>query len=123
MAKKPSALLTICCVEPSRASEPEGRARRGIKMWYVYILECRNKALYTGVTNNIERRLKDHQTGQGGHYTSCNRPRRILYTEEFKDKSEAKNREQQIKRWSKSKKLVLIKGDRAELINLSKSRD
>jgi len=92
-------------------------------MWYVYILECRNKALYTGVTNNIELRLRDHQTGQGGHYTNYNRPRRILYTEEFKDKLEAKNRERQIKRWSKSKKLALIKGDRAELINLSRSRD
>ena len=75
------------------------------------------------VTNNIERRLKDHQAGNGGHYTSYNRPRKILYTKGFKDKSEAKNREQQIKRWSKSKKLALIKGDRTELINLSKSRD
>ena len=92
-------------------------------MWYVYILGCQNKALYTGVTNKIERRLKNHQAGKGGHYTSYNRPRRILYTEEFKDKSEAKNREQQIKRWSKSKKLALIKGDRVALINLSKSRD
>ena len=92
-------------------------------MWYVYILGCQNKALYTGVTNKIERRLKNHRAGRGGHYTSYNRPRRILYTEEFKDKSEAKNREQQIKRWSKSKKLALIKGDQAELINSSKSRD
>ncbi len=92
-------------------------------MWYVYILQCRNKALYTGVTNNIERRFKDHQAGNGGHYTSYNRPRKILYTEVFKDKSEAKNRELQIKRWGKSKKLALIKSNRAELINLSKSRD
>lgn len=94
-----------------------------MKMWYVYILECRNKALYTGVTNNIERRLKDHQTGKGGRYTSYNRPRRILYTEGFKDESGAKKREQQIKRWSRSKKLALIRGDRVKLKNLSKSRD
>jgi len=92
-------------------------------MWYVYILQCQNKALYTGVTNNIERRFKDHQIGKGGHYTSYNRPMRILYKEGFKHLSEAKNREQQIKRWSKSKKLALIKGDQTELINLSKSRD
>jgi predicted GIY-YIG superfamily endonuclease len=92
-------------------------------MWYVYILECQNKAFYTGVTNNIERRFKDHRAGDGGHYTSYNRPKRILYTEGFKDKSEAETREQQIKCWSKSKKLALIKDDRAELINLSKSRD
>jgi len=92
-------------------------------MWYVYILECRNKTLYTGVTNNIERRFKDHQAGNSGHYTSYNMPERILYKEEFKNLSEAKIREQQIKRWSKSKKLALIKGDREDLINLSKSRD
>jgi len=92
-------------------------------MWYVYILECRNKALYTGVTNNIERRFKDHQAGNGGHYTSYNRPGKILYTEVYLDRSKAENREQQIKCWSRTKKLALIKGDRAKLINLSKSRD
>jgi len=92
-------------------------------MWYVYILECQNKALYTGVTNNIGRRFKDHQAGNGGHYTSYNRPGKILYTEVFQDRSKAENREQQIKRWSRSKKLALIKDDQAELVNLSKSRD
>ena len=84
-------MLTIYCVEPSRAGKPEGRTRRGIKMWYVYILECRNKALYTGVTNNIERRFKDHQAGNGGHYTSYNRPKKILYKEEFKNLVRSQN--------------------------------
>ncbi|MCK4913716.1 MAG: GIY-YIG nuclease family protein [Planctomycetes bacterium] len=92
-------------------------------MWYVYILECQNKALYTGVTNNIKRRFKDHQAGNGGHYTSYNRPKRILYTEGFENKSKAETREQQIKRWSRTKKLALIKGDKEKLVNLSKSRD
>ena len=91
--------------------------------WYVYILECQNKSLYTGVTDNVELRFKRHQTGQGGHYTSRIRPKRILYREEFQTLSEAKIREQQIKRWSKSKKLALTKGDRLALIDLSKSRD
>ena len=40
--------------------------------YYVYILECKNKALYTGITIDIQRRLKEHQTGRGGHYTSYN---------------------------------------------------
>jgi predicted GIY-YIG superfamily endonuclease len=92
-------------------------------MWYVYILECRHKALYTGVTNNMVRRFKDQQAGDGGHYTSYNQPKRILYIEGFRNKSEAEIRERQIKRWSKSKKLALIKGNRAELRDLSKSRD
>ncbi len=92
-------------------------------MWYVYILECRNKALYTGVSNNIKRRFKDHQTGKGGHYTSYNKPARILYTERYQNKAEAKKREQQIKHWSRNKKLALIKSDYVKLKNLSKSRD
>jgi putative endonuclease len=92
-------------------------------MWYLYILECQDKSLYTGVTDNVELRFKRHQTGQGGHYTSYKRPKRILYREKFKTLSEAKIREQQIKRWGKSKKLALIKGDMEELTNLSQSRD
>ena len=92
-------------------------------MWHLYILECQNSSLYTGVTDNIELRFKRHRAGDGGHYTSYNRPKRILYKEEFKTLSEAKIREQQIKRWSKAKKLALIKGDKKNLINLSKSSD
>ncbi|MCX5633781.1 MAG: GIY-YIG nuclease family protein [Phycisphaerae bacterium] len=42
-------------------------------MWYLYIVECRNKSLYTGITGNIERRFKKHQMGDGGHYTYCHR--------------------------------------------------
>jgi predicted GIY-YIG superfamily endonuclease len=92
-------------------------------MWYVYILECRNKSLYTGVTDNVELRFKRHQTCNGGYYTGYIKPKKILYREEFKTLSQAKIREQQIKRWSRAKKLALIKGDRMELVNLSKSRD
>jgi predicted GIY-YIG superfamily endonuclease len=92
-------------------------------MWYLYIAECYDKALYTGVTNNITRRFKEHQSGNGGNYTSYNRPAKILYTEEFIDRIDAVHREQQIKRWSKAKKLVLIGGDKNKLKNLSKSRD
>ena len=92
-------------------------------MWHLYILECQNSSLYTGVTDNIELRFKRHRSGDGGHYTSDNRPERILYREEFKTLSEAKIREQQIKRWSRAKKLALIKGNKAELIKLSKSRE
>jgi len=92
-------------------------------MWYAYIIECRDKALYTGITDNIIRRLKEHKTGRGGHYTSYNKPDKILHIEQFRDKFEAENREQQIKRWSRAKKLALIQGDKERLVSLSKSRD
>jgi putative endonuclease len=83
--------------------------------YYVYILECKNKALYTGITTNLERRFARHQAGDGGHYTSYNRPVRIRYSEEYPNRSLASKREAQIKRWSRTKKLALVKGDRGFL--------
>lgn len=55
--------------------------------YYVYILECKNTTLYTGITNNLERRLHEHQTGQGGHYTSYNPALKIRYFEEHSTRS------------------------------------
>ncbi len=92
-------------------------------MWYVYMLKCQNGAIYTGVTEDIERRLKVHTLGKGGHYTNYNRPREVLHKEPIKDRLEAEQRERQIKRWSRVKKLALIAGDKSELKNSSKSRD
>lgn len=92
-------------------------------MWYVYMLLCQNGAIYTGVTDNIERRFKEHAQGKGGHYTNYNRPKEFLYKELFEDRLDAEGREQQIKRWSKVKKLALIEGDKSKLRNFSKSRD
>ena len=77
--------------------------------YYVYILECANKDLYTGITTDLQRRFVQHQAGEGGHYTSSNRPIRIRYAEEHPDRSSATKREMQIKRWSRTKKLALIK--------------
>jgi putative endonuclease len=92
-------------------------------MWYVYILKCQNDAFYTGMTDNLTRRLDEHISGKGGHYTKYNRPQRIIYHEIFSNQSEAEKREQQLKHWSKAKKLALIQGNQSELIRLSKSRD
>jgi putative endonuclease len=87
------------------------------------MLGCRNGVIYTGITNDIGKRFKSHLKGSGGSYTHRNRPNRILYKELFESRLKAEKREQQIKRWSKSKKLALIKGDKEMLANLSKSRD
>ena len=91
-------------------------------MYFVYILECTNKALYTGITTNIEKRLARHQAGDGCHYTSYNRGVRILYHEIYHNRSEATKREIQIKRWSRGKKLALIKGDKKALKLAAKRR-
>jgi len=92
-------------------------------MWYLYITKNRNGAFYTGVTTDVNRRFKEHLRGKGGHYTSQNRPQRLLHTEEFPSKAEAEAREQQIKRWSRKKKQALIEGNAEELRRLSISRD
>ena len=116
-------MLTICNVEPSRASNELSEERVEGHVWYVYMLKCQDGAIYTGFTDDIARRFKEHAQGQGGHYTNCNRPKDVLYKESFKHKFDAEQREQQIKGWSRAKKLALVGGDKNQLRNLSKSRD
>ena len=78
-------------------------------MYYVYIIECKDKTLYTGITIDIKRRFKEHQFGKGGAYTRSRGVRKVLYTEKFKNRSFASKREAEIKGWSRDKKLNLFK--------------
>ena len=77
-------------------------------MNYTYILKCNDNTLYTGWTNNLEKRLKDHNEGNGAKYTKPRRPVELIYYEEFETKEEAMNREYAIKQLSRAKKLALI---------------
>jgi putative endonuclease len=82
--------------------------------WIVYILECSDKSLYTGITNDMERRLEDHRTGRGAKYTKHRSPLKLRYTELRRSKSAALKREAAIKSLARSEKLALIaKQDRA----------
>lgn len=78
-------------------------------MYYVYILECCDKSLYTGYTNHLEKRIKAHNEGKGAKYTKGRRPVSLVYFESFQTKSEALKREYAIKQFSRKKKLELIK--------------
>lgn len=78
-------------------------------MYYVYIIECTDDTLYTGITTDIQRRFKEHKDRKGGAYTRSKKVKKILYTEEFKTRSEAQKRESEIKGWRREKKLNLIK--------------
>ena len=78
-------------------------------MWYVYILKCEDGSLYTGFTNNIDRRFTEHKTKEGAKYTRSRKPVEILHTEEFENKKDAMRREYEIKGWRRGKKLGLIK--------------
>ncbi len=77
--------------------------------YYAYILECADGTLYTGFTNNLERRLLAHNSlKSGAHYTKIRRPVVLKYSEEFATSSEAKKRETEIKSWTRTRKLELF---------------
>jgi putative endonuclease len=78
-------------------------------MFYAYILECADGTFYIGCTNNLEKRLKQHnESKQGAHYTKIRRPVVLKYSEKFKTLKEARRREAEIKRWHREKKINLI---------------
>lgn len=77
---------------------------------YIYIVRCKDDSLYTGYTNNIEARIKKHNDGKGAKYTKTRRPVVLVYQESFETKSEALKREYEIKTYSRTKKIQLIKG-------------
>ncbi len=75
---------------------------------YAYILKCADGTLYTGWTNNLEKRLKAHNEGKGGKYTRSRLPCKLFYYEEFEDKIFAQRREWEIKQLSRKQKLALV---------------
>ena len=75
---------------------------------YAYILECSDGTLYTGYTNNIEKRLSVHNSGKGAKYTRSRLPVRVVYFEEYETKQEAQRREYEIKQMTRAQKLSLI---------------
>ena len=76
--------------------------------WYVYILRCGDGTLYTGITDNVPRRLAVHRSGKGAKYTRGRGPLELVYTEQVPDKSAALKREIQIKRLRRAEKEKLI---------------
>jgi putative endonuclease len=78
------------------------------KDWYVYILECGDGTLYTGVTVDLDRRLEEHKQGVGSKYTKSKKAKRFVYTENCPSRSEAGKRETEIKHMTRKEKLSLI---------------
>lgn len=78
-------------------------------MNYTYILKCSDETLYTGWTNNLEKRLKDHNEGKGAKYTKARRPVTLVYHEVYETKEEAMRREYVIKQMTRAEKEKLIK--------------
>ena len=79
---------------------------------YTYILKCRDGSLYTGWTNNLQKRLRAHNEGKGAKYTGSRRPVTLEYYEAYETKEEAMRREYEIKHMKREKKLELIEKER-----------
>ena len=78
------------------------------KQWVVYILRCRDRTLYTGITTDVQRRLADHRSGKGAKYTRGRGPLELVYQERCESHSHALRREYQIKALKRSQKEDLI---------------
>jgi len=76
--------------------------------WFLYIIQCCDESLYTGITTDISRRLKEHNTKKGAFYTQNKTPVTLVYQEAMINQSEARKREAAIKRLTKKQKLEFI---------------
>ena len=91
-----------------------------MKTYYVYILLCSDSSYYTGITNNIDKRIKEHNHSLNKtSYTYSRRPVKLVYKESFQSPNDAILWEKRIKGWSRKKKEALINGDFEELKRLS----
>jgi putative endonuclease len=94
-----------------------------MKLMFVYMLKCADGTYYTGVTNNVDRRFNEHQSGSDGKsYTFGRRPLELVYTQTFLGSAQAIEFEKRLKKWSKTKKEALINGEFNELPALSKKK-
>ena len=76
---------------------------------FVYIVECADKSLYVGCTNDLNKRIKQHNESKwGAHYTKLRRPVKLIYSEQFTILKIARQRESEIKGWRRDKKLALV---------------
>ena len=89
---------------------PLKKTRLGSGSWVVYILECRDRTLYTGISRDLKRRLEEHRKGRASRYTRGRSPVRLIYQEYCDDRSAALKREAAIKSLSRAGKMSLVRG-------------
>ncbi len=78
-------------------------------MYFVYIVECNDQTLYTGITSDLKRRIEEHNNSKlGAKYTKARRPVKLVYSKEFSDRSEAQVEESRIKKLCRKEKLDFI---------------
>ena len=100
--------MRFCFLERIVISWPKIKEEVAAVPWFVYMLRCRDGSLYTGCTDDVQRRLAVHQSGKGAKYTRSRLPVELVYQEDAADKSAALRREAAIKQLSRSEKMKLI---------------
>jgi putative endonuclease len=91
--------------------------------FYIYILKCADNTYYVGVTNNLDRRIEEHESGNNpGSYTSSRLPVELVYYTQFTEPETAFEFEARIKKWSRAKKEALINGEYEKLPSLSRKQ-
>ena len=93
-----------------------------MEYFYLYILRCSDGSLYIGHTDNLDKRLADHQAGIGSIYTSKRLPVEIVFSESFVNRDDAFVAERKIKGWSRVKKEAFIRSDWEKVCALAKSK-
>ena len=89
----------------------------------MYILLCSNGTYYTGSTKNLDKRMQEHQNGEGANFTKKHLPVKLVYYEFFERIDEAFYREKQVQNWSRNKKEALINKENSNLHDLSECRN
>ena len=88
--------------------------------WFLYIVECKDRTLYTGISTDISRRIAEHVSGKGSKYLRSRSPLKLVHSEVFRTRGRALKREAEIKRWTRSMKQALIRtGSPAEYASSS----
>ena len=90
--------------------------------FWVYILRCGDGSLYTGHTDNLERRIGQHQTGELGGYTGSRLPVELVFSQSCETREEALASERQLKGWNRAKKEAMIRGDWKEVQRLARGK-
>jgi putative endonuclease len=109
--------------EQMDAGESKGQTPApGTEPCFVYILKCANGSYYVGSTTDVVDRERIHNEGYGAEYTAAHRPVRLVYSEAHECWPAARNREAQLKRWTRAKKEALIAGDTSRLRELAERR-
>ena len=98
------------------------QAKTAPMAFWVYMLQCADQSYYCGHTDDLEKRISEHEGGELRGYTSTRRPVRVVFTQECPSREEAPAAELQIKGWNRKKKQALISGDWAEISKLARRR-